>query len=184
MFSLPLISLNKIIRSKIFCIYYNFGDIIIEIDAKNIKTVLTFLKDHENCLFKLLVDIIVIDFPEKNARFKIIYNLLSVKYNLRIKLITFINEISPLESVTNLYKNANWLEREIWDLYGIFILKHPDLRRILTDYGFEGHPLRKDFPLSGYKEIRYDDSQKRVILEPLEMAQEFRLFTYNNPWNF
>jgi NADH-quinone oxidoreductase subunit C len=182
MFALSLNSLYKILKHHVICIYYNFGEVVIEVDHTKLKKVIAFLKDHENCLYKLLVDIVVIDFPENPSRFKIVYLLCSVKYNLRIKVVTRVDEITPVKSITDLYKNAGWLEREAWDMYGTYFEGHPDLRRILTDYGFEGYPLRKDFPLSGYKEVRYDDSQKRVIFEPLEMSQEFRVFTFNSPW--
>lgn len=182
MLTLSLNSLYKFLKPHVFCVYYNFGEVIFEVNYTKIKKVLHFLKDHENCLYKLLIDIVVIDFPENSHRFKVIYNLCSIKYNIRIKVVTTINEIILLESITCLYKNAGWMEREIWDMYGIYFESHPDLRRILTDYGFEGYPLRKEFPLSGFKEVRYDDSQKRVLLEPLEMSQEFRVFTFNNPW--
>jgi NADH/F420H2 dehydrogenase subunit C len=183
MFVLSLNSLYKILKHHVNCIHYNFGEVIIEVDQKKIKKVILFLKDHESSLYKLLVDIVIIDFPENSNRFKIIYNLCSIKYNLRVKLISFISEIESLDSITSSYKNAGWLEREICDMFGIYFESHPDLRRILTDYGFEGYPLRKDFPLSGYKEIRYDDSQKRIISEALEMSQEFRVFTFHSPWN-
>jgi NADH/F420H2 dehydrogenase subunit C len=183
MFTFPLSLLYKILKHHVTCIYYSFGEVVIEVDYKKIKKVIIFLKDHENCLYKLLVDIVILDFPQKQNRFKIIYNFCSIKYNLRLKLTSFVCEISPVDSITVPFKNANWLEREIWDMYGIFFTNHPDLRRILTDYGFEGYPLRKDFALSGYKEIRYDDTQKRIISEFLEMSQEFRVFTFHSPWS-
>jgi len=157
-------------------------EIIIEVNVSDLKKTILFLKDHENCLFKLLVDLFAVDYPTKENRFELIYCLLSIKYNSRIKIKTFVNEFSPVESIVDLYQSANWLEREVWDMNGIYIEQHPDLRRILTDYGFEGYPLRKDFPLSGYIEVRYDDSQKRVISEPIELSQEFRVFNFNSPW--
>lgn len=157
-------------------------EIIIEVNVSDLKKTILFLKDHENCLFKLLVDLFAVDYPTKENRFELIYCLLSIKYNSRIKIKTFVNEFSPVESIVDLYQSANWLEREVWDMNGIYIEQHPDLRRILTDYGFEGYPLRKDFPLSGYTEVRYDDSQKRVISEPIELSQEFRVFNFNSPW--
>lgn len=180
--SISINSLYRILKPSINYIYYSFGEIIIDVKHNNLKNVIFFLKDHENCLFKLLIDIVVIDFPENKNRFKIVYNLCSVKYNLRIKVVCYINETTPIQSITNIFKAAGWIEREIWDMYGIYFDHHPDLRRILTDYGFEGHPLRKDFPLTGYKEVRYDDSQKRVILEQLELSQEFRVFSLKSPW--
>jgi len=182
MLNLSLNSLYQILRPHVNCIYFHCGEIIIEVKHSKIKEIVSFLKDHENCLYKLLIDIVVVDFPENSERFSIIYNFCSLKYKCRLKLITKIDEMTPLISITNLFKNANWMEREIWDMYGIYFESHPDLRRILTDYGFEGYPLRKDFPLSGFKEVRYDDSQKRVVFESLEMSQEFRVFTFNSPW--
>jgi NADH/F420H2 dehydrogenase subunit C len=157
-------------------------EIVIEVNVSDIKKTILFLKDHENCLFKLLVDLFAVDYPTKEDRFELIYCLLSTKYNSRIKIKTFVDEFTPVESIVDLYQSANWLEREVWDMNGIYIEQHPDLRRILTDYGFEGYPLRKDFPLSGYTEVRYDDSQKRVISEPIELSQEFRVFNFNSPW--
>ena len=157
-------------------------EIIIEVNVSDLKKTILFLKDHENCLFKLLVDLFAVDYPTKENRFELIYCLLSTKYNSRIKIKTFVDELTPVESIVDLYQSANWLEREVWDMNGIYIEQHPDLRRILTDYGFEGYPLRKDFPLSGYVEVRYDDTQRRVVVEPLEMTQEFRLFDFSSPW--
>jgi len=157
-------------------------EIIIEVNVSDLKKTILFLKDHENCLFKLLVDLFAVDYPTNENRFELIYCLLSTKYNSRIKIKTFVDEFTPVESIVDLYQSANWLEREVWDMNGIYIEQHPDLRRILTDYGFEGYPLRKDFPLSGYTEVRYDDSQKRVISEPIELSQEFRVFNFNSPW--
>ena len=157
-------------------------EIIIEVNVSDLKKTILFLKDHENCLFKLLVDLFAVDYPTKENRFELIYCLLSTKYNSRIKIKTFVDEFTPVESIVDIYQSANWLEREVWDMNGIYIEQHPDLRRILTDYGFEGYPLRKDFPLSGYTEVRYDDSQKRVISEPIELTQEFRDFNFNSPW--
>lgn len=157
-------------------------EIIIEVNVSDLKKTILFLKDHENCLFKLLVDLFAVDYPTKENRFELIYCLLSTKYNSRIKIKTFVDEFTPVESIVDIYQSANWLEREVWDMNGIYIELHPDLRRILTDYGFEGYPLRKDFPLSGYTEVRYDDSQKRVISEPIELTQEFRVFNFNSPW--
>lgn len=143
---------------------------------------LTFLKMHSNAQFKLLVDITAVDFPSREHRFEIVYHLLSVHCNSRIRVKTLIDELKPVDSVTFLFASANWFERETWDMFGICFLDHPDLRRILTDYGFEGHPLRKDFPVSGYIEFRYDESKKRVISEPVEFTQEFRYFDFASPW--
>jgi NADH-quinone oxidoreductase subunit C len=143
---------------------------------------LQYLRDDSNCLFKLLVDICGVDYPDRAERFEVVYHLLSLKHNqrIRVKLATSAEQAVP--SVSGLFKAAGWFEREAWDLYGIFFSDHPDLRRLLTDYGFEGHPFRKDFPLTGYVEMRYDAEQKRVIYEPVRLAQEFRSFDFMSPW--
>lgn len=141
-----------------------------------------FLKNHVNTQFKVLLDVTAVDYPSRMLRFEIVYNLLSISYNARIRIKTCIDEITPITSVTELYSSAGWWEREVWDMFGIFFSNHPDLRRILTDYGFQGHPLRKDFPLTGFVEVRYDDSEKRVINEPVEITQEFRYFDFSSPW--
>lgn len=143
---------------------------------------LTFLKQHHAAQFTNLVDIAGVDVPGRAARFELVYNLLSLRYNARVRVKTYTDELTPVDSANDVFKAANWYEREIWDMFGVFFANHPDLRRILTDYGFEGHPFRKDFPLSGYVEVRYDDEQKRVVLEPLELAQEFRRFELSAPW--
>jgi len=132
--------------------------------------------------FKVLVDVTAVDYPSRAKRFDVVYHLLSVQYNTRLRVKTMVDELTPVHSLTSLYPSANWFEREVWDMFGICFLHHPDLRRILTDYGFQGHPLRKDFPLSGYVEFRYDDSKKRVVAEPVELSQEFRYFDFASPW--
>ncbi|XP_034656800.1 NADH dehydrogenase [ubiquinone] iron-sulfur protein 3, mitochondrial [Drosophila subobscura] len=144
--------------------------------------VLQFLKDHHQAQFTNLIDIAGLDVPCRKHRFEVVYNLLSLRYNSRIRVKTYTDELTPLDSACEVHKAANWYEREIWDMYGVFFANHPDLRRILTDYGFEGHPQRRDFPLSGYVELRYDDEKKRVVCEPLELAQEFRKFDLSAPW--
>lgn len=159
----------------------NEGAIIVE--PENVTKILTFLRDHTSCQYKLLVELCGADYPSRETRFEVVYELLSVSSNTRLRVKTPVDEFKGVSSVTSLYKNAIWSERETWDLYGIFFKDHRDLRRILTDYGFEGHPLRKDFPLSGFTEVRYDESSKRVIYEPLEMPQEFRSFDLQTPWN-
>ncbi len=140
------------------------------------------LKAHINYQYKILTAISGVDLIGKKYRFAVVYELLSLTFNSRIRVKLFMDEISSGVSISNLYINANWWEREIWDLYGIYFENHPDLRRILTDYGFEGHPMRKDFPLSGHVEVRYDESKKRVITETVELAQEFRSFSLETPW--
>ncbi|KAK7789939.1 hypothetical protein R5R35_000721 [Gryllus longicercus] len=152
------------------------------IAPEGVVPVLQFLKDHHNAQFTNLIDIAGMDVPSREYRFEVIYNLLSLRFNSRIRVKTYTDELTPLDSANDVFKAANWYEREIWDMYGVFFANHPDLRRILTDYGFEGHPFRKDFPLSGYVEVRYDDEKKRVVLEPLELAQEFRRFELSAPW--
>ena len=136
-----------------------------------------------NSQYKVLMDVTAIDYPTRNLRFEVVYNLLSIEYNSRIRIKTCIDEITPVSSSTPLFSSAGWWEREVWDMFGIFFTGHPDLRRILTDYGFQGHPMRKDFPLTGYTEVRYDDSEKRVITESLELSQEFRYFDFSSPWD-
>lgn len=158
------------------------GELSINVKSSHIREVLTFLRDHTNCQFKALMEMTAVDYPEKKDRFELVYMLLSIRYNQRIIVRTQVDEMTPIESVTSVFNSAGWYEREVWDLYGVYFVNHPDLRRILTDYGFEGHPMRKDFPLSGYVEVRYDDEKKRVITEPLELAQEFRSFDFLSPW--
>ena len=157
-------------------------ELICTIHPSYIVPFLTFLKQHTNAQFKMLIDVTAVDYPSRAHRLELVYQLLSIQYNARIRVKTTIDELTAVESVTPLFSAANWFERETWDMFGICFLHHPDLRRILTDYGFEGHPLRKDFPVSGYIEFRYDDSKKRVISEPLELSQEFRYFDFASPW--
>ncbi len=144
--------------------------------------VLTLLRDDQNCQFKQLMDITAVDRPEQPDRLELVYNLLSLKLNQRIRVKLTTDERSPVDSVAGVFSSAIWLEREAWDMFGVFFAGHPDLRRILTDYGFEGHPLRKDFPLTGFKEVRYDEQQKRVVYEPVKLPQEFRHFDFLSPW--
>lgn len=158
------------------------GELEVLIHPDGVLPVLTFLRDHQNAQFRQLIELTAIDVPKKSYRFEITYILLSLTYNSRVKVKTYTDELTPVDSATAVFSSANWAEREVWDMYGIFFANHPDLRRILTDYGFEGHPMRKDFPLSGYVEVRYDDEVKRVVCEPLEMTQEFRRFDLSSPW--
>jgi NADH-quinone oxidoreductase subunit C len=144
--------------------------------------VMRFLRDDSQCLFKSLVDVCGVDYPERERRFEVVYNLLSVSHNQRIRVKVPVGETESVPSVSPLFPTANWFERETWDLYGVFFSDHPDLRRILTDYGFEGHPLRKDFPLTGHVEVRYDDEQQRVVYEPVHLTQEYRTFDFLSPW--
>ena len=144
--------------------------------------VLTFLRDDVNCQFQQLLDVCGVDYPEREPRFEVVYHLLSLTHNRRVRVKVRTDEETPVPSATGVFSSANWWEREAWDLMGILFADHPDLRRIMTDYGFEGHPLRKEFPLTGYVEVRYDDEQKRVVYEPVKLAQEFRTFDFLSPW--
>ena len=157
-------------------------ELILWVPRTAIVPVLTYLRDDPRCLFKVLVDLCGVDYPERPERFEVVYNLLSLKHNRRIRVKVTTDEETPVPSVDGVYSTAGWFEREAWDMYGIFFADNPDLRRILTDYGFEGHPLRKDFPLTGFVEVRYDDDQKRVVYEPVKLKQEFRSFDFLSPW--
>ncbi|XP_044126221.1 NADH dehydrogenase [ubiquinone] iron-sulfur protein 3, mitochondrial [Bufo gargarizans] len=159
-----------------------YEELEIMIHPDGVIPVLIFLRDHTNAQFKSLADLTAVDIPTRQNRFEIIYNLLSLQYNSRIRVKTYADELTPIDSIVSVHKAANWYEREVWDMYGVFFANHPDLRRILTDYGFEGHPFRKDFPLSGYVEVRYDDEVKRVVAEPVQLSQEFRKFDLSSPW--
>ena len=159
------------------------GELIIKVPCKKIKNILNFLKNHTQSQFKILSDICAVDYPWKKNRFEIIYNILSIAYNTRLTLILFLEEKSTVDSIVSIYSAAGWFEREIWDMFGIFFLGHHDLRRILTDYGFKGHPLRKDFPLTGFIEVRYVNNEKRILAEEVSLAQDYRTFYFNNNWN-
>jgi len=158
------------------------GELCVRVERASLAQVLGFLRDDTKCRFTVLCDICGVDFPDRALRFEVIYNLLSMSLNQRIRLKVQTDENSPLPSAIELYSSAGWWEREAWDLFGIYFAGNPDLRRILTDYGFEGHPLRKDFPLTGYVELRYDEEQKRVVYEPVRLQQEFRSFDFLSPW--
>lgn len=158
------------------------NELIVCVHPDHLIPLLFFLRDHSNTQYKVLVDVTAVDYPARPRRFQVVYNLLSVEFNARIRIKTCVDDIHPLHSSTAVYSSAGWWEREVWDMFGIFFSNHPDLRRILTDYGFQGHPLRKDFPLTGYVEVRYDDSEKRVVTESLELTQEFRFFDFSSPW--
>ncbi len=158
------------------------GELTVCVRGEDIVKVLTFLRDDSSCQFRLLMDICAADYPERPERFDVIYSLLSLKHNQRVRVRVANDGTAAVPSATGVYSSASWFEREAWDLYGIFFSAHPDLRRILTDYGFEGHPLRKDFPLTGHVEVRYDEEAKRVIYEPVSLTQEFRRFDFLSPW--
>jgi NADH-quinone oxidoreductase subunit C len=158
------------------------GELSIRVAREAIVSVLTSLRDDEKCRFTMLVDICGVDWPERAERFDVVYNLLSLPLNQRLRVKVSASESTPVPSVVPVYPAANWFEREAYDLYGIFFENHPDLRRLLTDYGFEGHPLRKDFPLTGYVEVRYDTKLGRVVYEPVKLPQDFRSFDNLSPW--
>jgi NADH-quinone oxidoreductase subunit C len=159
-----------------------YGELTLTTAAQNLLSLLTFLRDDVQCGFVSFIDICGVDYPAREKRFDVIYHLLSPRQNLRIRVKVATAEDEPVPSACSVYPGADWFEREAWDMYGILFTGHPDLRRILTDYGFEGHPLRKDFPTTGFVEVRYDDSAKRVVYEPVELRQEFRSFDFLSPW--
>lgn len=159
-----------------------FGDLTLTSTADSVIALLTFLRDDERCQFINFTDICGVDYPQRAERFDVIYHLLSPKKNLRIRIRVVTGEDEPVPSATSVFPGADWFEREAYDMYGILFTGHPDLRRILTDYGFEGYPLRKDFPTTGFVEVRYDDEAKRVVYEPVQLRQEFRNFDFLSPW--
>ena len=159
-----------------------YGELTVVVPAEAIARVLTFLRDDGRCQFVSFVDLCGVDYPGREKRFDVVYHLLSPRRNTRIRIKVETDEVTPVPSVIDVFPAANWFEREAYDLYGILFSGHPDLRRILTDYGFEGHPLRKDFPLTGFVEVRYDEEQKRVVNEPVKLQQEFRNFDFLSPW--
>ena len=157
-------------------------ELVVDVRADQVVRVLKFLKDDSRCRFEQLTDLCGVDYPERDPRFDVVYHLLSMSHNRRLRLRIGVNEDQPVPSAVGVYPSAGWWEREAWDLYGIYFAGNPDLRRLLTDYGFDGHPLRKDFPLTGYVELRYDSEQKRVVYEPVKLTQEFRRFDFLSPW--
>ena len=174
--------INSELGTKIKNSEIRHDQIYITISSEDLSNVTTFLKTNINTKFKQLIDITAVDYPENQNRFKMVYLFLSHELNQRIVLHFFINENQQVLSLTKIFPSANWMEREIFDMYGIKFTEHPDLRRILTDYGFDGHPLRKDFPLTGHKEVRYSEVEKKVIYEPVKLEQNYRNFDYESPW--
>ena len=158
------------------------GELDVKVRLDSIQKVSQFLKDDARCLFKQCMDICGVDYPSREKRFDVVYNLLSMKHNQRVRLKLETDEDTAVPSVASVWPTANWFEREAWDMYGIFFTDHPDLRRILTDYGFDGHPLRKDFPLTGHVEVRFDEELGRIVYEPVHLTQEFRKFEFSSPW--
>lgn len=159
-----------------------FGELTLTVYAGSILRVLTILKDNRRCQFKQLIDICSVDYPDRPQRFAVVYHLLSVMHNQRVRIKVLTDGVIPLSSVTGIYACANWYEREVWDMMGIPFADHPDLRRLLTDYNFEGHPLRKDFPLTGFYEVHYDEEAKRVVYGPVSLPQDYRTFDFLSPW--
>ena len=157
-------------------------ELVLHARAPSLVKIMTFLRDDVNCQFKQLMDVCGVDYPEDEQRLEVVYNLLSLTHNNRIRVKVRTDEDTPVPSVTGVYSSAAWFELEAWDLLGVLFSDHPDLRRIMTDYGFEGHPLRKDFPLTGHVELRYDDEKKRVVYEPVKLTQDFRSFDFLSPW--
>ena len=160
----------------------NLNQLFIDVDVEDIISTILFLKTNQKCKFKQLIDITAVDYPQREKRFKIVYLLLSHENNLRIIININIDEKEIIHSITKIFPSANWMEREVFDMYGISFKDHPDLRRILTDYGFNGYPLRKDFPLTGHTEVRYSEEKKKVISEPVKLDQEYREFDFESPW--
>ena len=181
-----LSDLNKLLNSelttKINSSLIENDELLVNIEASNLQSVLLFLKSNVKCKFRQLIDIVPADYPNEEKRFKVYYLLLSHEKNLRIKISISLNIDEKIPSITKIYPSANWMEREAFDMYGIKFRNHPDLRRILTDYGFEGHPLRKDFPLTGFNEVRYSEKDKKVIYEQVKLEQDYRDFDFDSPW--
>ena len=174
--------INSELTTKINNSRIQHKQIFLSIDKDNLIEVLSFLKNNENLKCRQLVDITAVDYPQSELRFKIVYLLLSHEFNFRIGIEYFIKEKDTIESLVSIFPSANWMEREVFDMYGVLFKNHPDLRRILTDYGFKGHPLRKDFPLTGHDEVRYSVESKKVIYEPVKLEQDYRSFDYESPW--
>ena len=174
--------LNSELTSKIKESKEENGELLINVELANIYSTILFLKTDSKCKFRQLIDILAVDFPGEEDRFKIYYLLLSHENNIRIKIVSQIQIDSKVPSITKIYPSANWMEREVFDMYGIKFKNHPDLRRILTDYGFKGHPLRKDFPLTGFNEVRYSEKEKKVVYEPVKLEQNYRNFDFESPW--
>ena len=174
--------INSELTTKINDSKINHNQLYLNIDNEDLLEVNLFLKNNKNTKFKQLIDITAVDYPENLKRFKMVYLLLSHEFNKRVIISCLINENELVQSLTKVFPAANWMEREVFDMYGVKFKDHPDLRRILTDYGFEGHPLRKDFPLTGHNEVRYNEEEKKVIYEPVKLEQNYRNFDYESPW--
>ena len=175
-------TINSALATSIKKSEVKLGQLFIEIEDDDLSSTILFLKTNTKCRFRQLIDITAIDYPDREKRFKVVYLLLSHEKNLRITISSNIDEKKSISSITKIFPSANWMEREVFDMYGISFKDHPDLRRILTDYGFEGYPLRKDFPLTGHTEVRYSEDKKKVIYEPVKLDQEYRKFDFESPW--
>ena len=174
--------INSELTTKIKSSSINHNELKLSINEENLIDVIVFIKNNPHTKFRQLIDITAVDYPEKEMRFKLIYFFLSHEFNLRLNLEYFIKENEIVSSITSIFPSANWMEREVFDMYGISFKDHPDLRRILTDYNFKGYPLRKDFPLTGHNEVRYNEEDKKVIYEPVKLEQNYRNFDYDSPW--
>ena len=174
--------INSELSSKVKSSIIENDELLIETEETELLDVVQFLKSNENCKFRQLIDIAGVDYPENEKRFELIYLFLSHEHNLRIKLLIKFQINQSIVSLTKIFPSANWMEREVFDMYGVKFKNHPDLRRILTDYGFKGHPLRKDFPLTGFNEVRYSEKEKKVIYEPVKLEQNYRNFDFESPW--
>ena len=174
--------INAELSSKILNSSINYDELLIEIKDINLVDVVQFLKLNKNCKFKQLIDIAGVDYPENERRFELVYLFLSHELNIRIKVLIKFQVEQTINSITKIFPSANWMEREVFDMYGVKFKNHPDLRRILTDYGFKGHPLRKDFPLTGHSEVRYSETEKKVIYEDVKLEQNYRNFDFESPW--
>ena len=174
--------INSELTSKILKSSIEFDELLIEINTSDLIDILQFLKSNDDCKFKQLIDIAGVDYPEEEKRFQLVYLLLSHENNLRIKVLINFEAKKKISSIVKVFPSANWMEREVFDMYGVKFENHPDLRRILTDYGFKGHPLRKDFPLTGFNEVRYSEKDKKVIYEPVKLEQNYRDFDFESPW--
>ena len=175
-------SVSKLLTKLAERVQSNNGQLVYRCELEKLLETLVLLKNTETLNFSQLTDLTAVDYPDRLQRFELVYQLLSIENNKRVRIICSINDGQIVPSVTGIYKSAEWPEREVWDMYGLFFSDHPDLRRLLTDYGFEGHPLRKDFPLTGYIEVRYDDIEKRVAYQPVQLTQEYRDFDFLSPW--
>ena len=174
--------INSELSSKIKSSIIENNELLVETEEAELLDVVQFLKSNERCKFRQLIDIAGVDYPENEKRFELIYLLLSHEHNLRIKLLIKFQINQTIVSLTKIFPSANWMEREVFDMYGVKFKNHPDLRRILTDYGFKGHPLRKDFPLTGFNEVRYSEKEKKVIYEPVKLEQNYRNYDFESPW--